>query len=109
MKQARGFGWILLLAAALPAYAGSPAPENPVGAEEVPHPSLPTTPAVHRNQPVLLVAAAKGIRLSAPGKALKDGQPGDTIPVLNTATRTALKGVVRDGWIEVQSPGDPTP
>ena len=66
-------------------------------------------PAVHRNQSIVLVAQSEGIRLSAPGRALKDGQPGETIPVLNTATRMALKGVVRDGWIEIQSPGEPTP
>lgn len=66
-------------------------------------------PSVHRNQAVMLVALGDGIRLSAPGRALKDGQSGETIPVLNTATRSALKGVVRDGWIEIQSPGDPNP
>ncbi|MBK8575199.1 MAG: flagella basal body P-ring formation protein FlgA [Elusimicrobia bacterium] len=109
MKQAHGHSWILVLAAALPAYAGSPAAEIPLVGQEVPRASLPMAPAVHRNQPILLVAMGNGIRLSAPGRALKDGQAGDTIPVLNTATRTALKGVVRDGWIEIKSPGDPTP
>jgi hypothetical protein len=76
-------------------------------------PDLPTiekiaAPAVCRNQPILLVATANGIRLSAPGRALKDGQTGETIPVLNTATRIPLKGVVRDGWIEI-FPGRPRP
>lgn len=58
---------------------------------------------VTRGQTILLVANGEGIRLSAPGRALKDGKTGDIIPVLNTATRIALKGVVRDGWIEIPS------
>ncbi len=99
MKNRLGAAVLLIFAAGRPgaAFAG-PAPVEPK-----------VLPAVHRNQQIVLVALGEGIRLSAPGRALKDGQPGETIPVLNTATRMALKGVVRDGWIEIQSPGDPTP
>jgi hypothetical protein len=109
MNRARWTTWIFFLAAAGPACAEAPAPDTRMVLEDVSLPTRPAAPAVRRNQPIVLVATANGIRLSAPGRALKDGQAGDTIPVLNTATRTALKGVVRDGWIELQSPGDPTP
>jgi flagella basal body P-ring formation protein FlgA len=66
-------------------------------------------PVVRRGQQVLLVATAEGIRLSAPGRALKNGQTGDLIPVLNTATRKPLKGIVRDGWVEIQAMGESNP
>ncbi|MBL8022898.1 MAG: flagella basal body P-ring formation protein FlgA [Elusimicrobia bacterium] len=65
--------------------------------------------AVRRGQQILLVALADGIRLSAPGRALKNGQTGDIIPVLNTATRKPLKGIVRDGWVEIQAFGESNP
>ena len=99
MKRRRTLVSGLILGISLPVFAG---------------PDLPTiekiaAPAVCRNQPILLVATANGIRLSAPGRALKDGQTGEIIPVLNTATRIPLKGVVRDGWIEILDLEDPAP
>ena len=98
MKHRLALAWGLIVAG-LPAFAGldQPAAEKPAVA------------TVSRNQSVLLVALADGIRLSAPGRALKDGQPGETIPVLNTATRIPLKGVVRDGWIEIIPLETPAP
>lgn len=66
-------------------------------------PAPPPVPDVTRGQTILLVANGDGIRLSAPGRALKDGKTGDIIPVINTATRIALKGVVREGWVEIPS------
>lgn len=96
MNHVRRIAWILLLAVGFPTHAGPPAP-------------LAAPPAVRRNQSILLVALANGIRLSAPGRALKDGQAGEIIPVLNTATRFSLKGIVRDGWIEIPSTNEPKP
>ena len=98
MKRRLALSWGLVLAG-VPAFAV---------------PDLPTTdkspaPSVSRNQSIPLVAVANGIRLSAPGRALKDGQSGDTIPVLNTATRIPLQGVVRDGWIEILPLEEPAP
>ncbi len=58
---------------------------------------------------MVLVAAAEGIRLSAPGRALKEGKKGETIPVINTATRRPLKGIVREGWVEIPSNEEPAP
>jgi flagella basal body P-ring formation protein FlgA len=65
--------------------------------------------AVSRGQSVVLVATAEGIRLSAPGRALKEGKKGETIPVINTATRRPLKGIVREGWVEIPSNEEPAP
>jgi flagella basal body P-ring formation protein FlgA len=65
--------------------------------------------AVSRGQSVVLVAVAEGIRLSAPGRALKEGKKGETIPVINTATRRPLKGIVREGWVEIPSNEEPAP
>lgn len=98
MKRRLGLSWGLVLVG-ISAVAGTERPTD----EKIP------VPTVSRNQSILLVALADGIRLSAPGRALKDGQPGETIPVINTATRMPLKGVVRDGWIEIVPLENPAP
>ncbi len=98
MKRRLGFSWGLVLAG-VSAFAGT---DHPADAKTA-------GPTVSRNQSIPLVAIAEGIRLSAPGRALKDGLSGETIPVLNTATRTPLKGVVRDGWIEIVPLENPAP
>lgn len=80
-----------------------------VRADPTPLADSPTDYAVRRGQSVVLVATAEGIRLSAPGRALKEGKTGDTIPVVNTATRRPLKGIVREGWVEIPSSEEPAP
>lgn len=82
---------------------------SPVRADPTRPADSPADFAVQRGQSVVLVATAEGIRLSAPGRALKEGKKGDTIPVVNTATRRPLKGIVRDGWVEIPSNEDPAP
>ena len=99
MKRRRLLLSGMILGIRLAAFAGTDLPTS----------ETPTAPAVCRNQSILLVAMGNGIRLSAPGRALKDGQTGETIPVLNTATRIPPKGIVRDGWIEILALEDPAP
>lgn len=82
---------------------------SPVRADPTRLADSPTDYAVRRGQSVVLVATAEGIRLSAPGRALKEGKTGDTIPVVNIATRRPLKGVVREGWVEIPSTEEPAP
>lgn len=52
------------------------------------------TPMVSRNQVVTLVYRKGGIELSGSAQALEDGQQGDSIRVLNPATRSTLTGTV---------------
>jgi flagella basal body P-ring formation protein FlgA len=61
---------------------------------------------VKRGDNVVLVTQAGGIRLSAPGRALKNGRAGETIPVYNAVTGRGLHGVVRDGWVEIPPAGE---
>lgn len=108
MKMAIGKAFVFFLAVgAWPIHA---APVEPTASFPTTlSPTKPPVPDVARGQSILLVANGDGIRLSAPGRALKDGKTGDIIPVLNTATRIALKGVVREGWIEIPSLEEPAP
>lgn len=69
----------------------------------------PPEPTVHRGETVTIVSTSGGIRLSAPGRALKNGRPGDRVPVFNTATGRSLRAVVRDGWVEVPTTEAPRP
>jgi hypothetical protein len=108
MKMIPGKALIFFVAAGVwPLRAAPVEPTAPV--PPTLSPTAPAGPDVTRGQSILLVALAEGFRLSAPGRALKDGNAGDTIPILNTATRKTLKGVVRDGWIEIQSFEGQTP
>lgn len=58
---------------------------------------------VDRNQAVVLLFAAGGLRITAEGRALGRGGAGDRIRVMNIASRTTVSGVVAgDGTIVVQ-------
>lgn len=61
-------------------------------------------PAVIRSGEAVAVRAASGaLRLSAAGKALRDGRTGDTIPVLLNGTRRSVLAVVRGpGLLELE-------
>jgi len=52
-------------------------------------------PAVARNQAVTLSYARGGVQLTGHGQALEDGALGQSIKVLNPATRATLVGTVR--------------
>lgn len=51
-------------------------------------------PLVSRNQTVTFVFRRGGIELSGQGQALDDGQAGQTIRVVNAATRSTVRGTV---------------
>jgi flagella basal body P-ring formation protein FlgA len=54
--------------------------------QPIPAADLIVSPAVLKNAPLLLLHEAPGLMLTAQGRALEDGMPGVTIPVLNLAT-----------------------
>ena len=54
-------------------------------------------PAVSRNQLVTLVYRRGGIELTGRAQALEDGQPGQSIRIVNPATRSTLVGTVAAG------------
>jgi flagellar basal body P-ring formation protein FlgA len=59
-------------------------------------------PLVSRNQMVTLIYRRGGIELSGTAQALEDGQQGDSIRIVNPATRSTLTGTVKtDGVVEV--------
>ena len=59
-------------------------------------------PLVSRNQMVTLVYRKGGVKLSGSAQALDDGQQGQSIRVINPATRSTLTGTVAaDGSVEV--------
>lgn len=69
-------------------------------------PILPTHvgPAalVERNQPVVVIFRDRGLVISADGRALSRGAEGETIRVMNLASRTTVSGKVQsDGSIVV--------
>lgn len=51
-------------------------------------------PLISRNQMVTLVYRKGGIELSGSAQALEDGQQGDSIRIVNPATRSTLTGTV---------------
>lgn len=58
---------------------------------------LRVAPAITRNQAVTMVYRRGGIELSGSGQALEDGQIGQTIRIVNPATRATLMGTVAQG------------
>ncbi len=59
-------------------------------------------PLISRNQMVTLVYRKGGIELSGTAQALEDGQQGQSIRVVNPATRSTLTGTVTaDGVVEM--------
>ncbi|RYG61310.1 MAG: flagellar basal body P-ring formation protein FlgA [Alphaproteobacteria bacterium] len=54
-------------------------------------------PAVARNQLVTLVYRRGGVELSGRAQALEDGQPGQSIRIVNPSTRSTLFGTVTAG------------
>lgn len=59
-------------------------------------------PMVSRNQMVTLVYRKGGIELSGSAQALEDGQKGQSIRIVNPATRSTLTGtVLSDSTVEV--------
>lgn len=57
---------------------------------------------VSRNQAVTIVFRRGGIELTGRGQAMEDGQLGQSIRVVNTATRSTVTGTVaQDGTVEI--------
>lgn len=60
------------------------------------------TAAVNRNDMVDIRYTRGAVELTVKGQALEDGQIGQTIKVINPATRTTLAGTVREnGVVEI--------
>ena len=53
-------------------------------------------PAVRKGGLITLLYEGKNLRLRAPGEAMADGVPGESIPVRNSQSRKHLYGIVRD-------------
>ncbi len=71
--------------------------DRPIRASDIAPPAL-----VERNQVVKLVFRHGGLEITAEGRSLGRGAAGDTVRVLNTASRSSLSGRIRsDGMIEV--------
>ncbi len=73
-------------------------------------PILPTHvgPAalVERNQPVNLIYRSGGLTISTEARALSRGAVGDTVRVMNLASRSTVVGRIRsDGSVEVDGNG----
>ena len=63
---------------------------------------LEATPVVTRGQSVMLRASRGSMAIEAAGRALEDGRTGDTIRVMNLASRRVLAGqVAADGAIDM--------
>ncbi len=57
---------------------------------------------VERNQPVVVIFQDRGLTISADGRALSRGAEGETVRVMNLASRTTVSGKVhQDGSIVV--------
>jgi len=73
-------------------YPGQPILPNQLGA-----PAL-----VERNQPVLVIFRRNSLTISADGRALSRGAAGDTVRVMNLASRNTVNGTVQpDGSVVV--------
>ena len=88
-----------------------PADANIVGLEAriTLYPGRPILPGhvgpaalVERNQPVVVVFRDRGLTISADGRALSRGAEGETVRVMNLASRTTVSGKVQsDGSIVI--------
>jgi flagellar basal body P-ring formation protein FlgA len=73
-------------------------PNRPIRGSDIGPPAL-----VERNQLVKMVFRNGGLQIIADGRSMGRGAIGDTVRVLNIASRTTLSGRVRtDGKIEVK-------
>ena len=64
------------------------------------HLAVPAT--IMRNDPVILEFARGGLMISTEGRSLGRGGPGDTIRVMNLASRATMTGVIGpDGTVAV--------
>lgn len=60
------------------------------------------TASITRNQSVSIRYTRGAVELTVKGQALEDGQIGQTIKVINPATRTTVAGVVKEnGVVEI--------
>jgi flagella basal body P-ring formation protein FlgA len=70
---------------------------RPIGLEQaIYRADLGHVPTVRKGSLVTLLYEGKNLRLSAPGEAMADGVPGESIPVRNSQSRKQLYGIVRD-------------
>lgn len=77
-------------------------PGRPILAEQVGPPLL-----VQRNQLVALVYESNGLAISVDGRALARGGIGESVPVINLASRTTVTGtVLSDGLVRVGRAGE---
>lgn len=61
---------------------------------------------IERNQPVTVVYRQGGLTITAEARALSRGAMGDTVRVMNLASRNTVSGrVLEDGRVEVLSMG----
>ncbi len=78
------------------------------------YPGRPILPAhvgpaalVKRNQPITLIYRRGRLSISTEGRALSRGAVGDTVNVMNMASRSTVSGrVLSDGSVAVSSQGD---
>jgi flagella basal body P-ring formation protein FlgA len=64
--------------------------------------SLVVEKTVRRGEQVTIMAAAGGIEVRMQGKAMKNGNPGDLIPVINLKSKKKLQArVVSEGLVKV--------
>ncbi|MES9816807.1 MAG: flagellar basal body P-ring formation chaperone FlgA [Candidatus Thiodiazotropha sp.] len=64
--------------------------------------SLVVQKTVSRGEQVTILAAAGGIEVRMQGKAMKNGNPGDLIPVVNVKSKKKLQArVISQGLVEV--------
>lgn len=86
-------------------------PDDAIGLEArvTLYPGQPIMPAhvgppalIERNQPVTLMYRTGGLMITAEARALSRGAAGDTVRVMNMASRNTVAGTVRpDGSVEV--------
>ncbi|MDR2161733.1 MAG: flagellar basal body P-ring formation chaperone FlgA [Desulfovibrio sp.] len=70
---------------------------RPIGLDQVIYQAdLGHVPTVRKGGLVTLLYEGAHLRLTAPGEALADGVPGESIPVRNARSRKQLYGIVRD-------------
>jgi flagella basal body P-ring formation protein FlgA len=59
-------------------------------------------PVISRNQSVTFIYRKGGVELSGRGQSLDDGQVGQSVRIINTATRSTIIGTVNaDGTVEM--------
>jgi flagella basal body P-ring formation protein FlgA len=63
---------------------------------------LSHVPVIKKGQRVTLIVSAPGLKITAPGEAREDGQPGQQIKVVNLISRRDIRGVpVDDQYVKV--------